>query len=147
MWDTWVQSLHQEDPVEKGIATHSSILAWESHGRRRLAGNSPWGRKESGTTEQLTLLLFMYFTIVRTLNMSCTLSACRALLTICTFKSFSSVQSLSRVWLFATLWIAARQASLSITNSRSSISSRHSLSSCSYSNIFSEMLFLPSQPS
>ena len=34
---------------------------------------------------------------------------------------FSSVQSLSHVWLFATLWIAARQASLSITNSRSSI--------------------------
>ena len=33
---------------------------------------------------------------------------------------FSSVQSLSRVWLFATLWIAARQASLSITNSQSS---------------------------
>ena len=31
----------------------------------------------------------------------------------------SSVQSLSRVWLFATLWIAAHQASLSITNSRS----------------------------
>ena len=33
---------------------------------------------------------------------------------------FSSVQSLSRVWLFAIPWIAARQASLSITNSRSS---------------------------
>ena len=32
---------------------------------------------------------------------------------------FSSVQSLSRVWLFETPWIAARQASLSITNSRS----------------------------
>ena len=32
---------------------------------------------------------------------------------------FSSVQSLSCVWLFATLWTAARQASLSITNSRS----------------------------
>ena len=31
---------------------------------------------------------------------------------------FSSVQSLSRVWLFATPWIAARKASLSITNSR-----------------------------
>ena len=31
---------------------------------------------------------------------------------------FSSVQSLSRVWLFATPWIAAHQASLSITNSR-----------------------------
>ena len=35
--------------------------------------------------------------------------------------AFSSVQSLSRVWLFATSWIAARQASLSITNSRSSL--------------------------
>ena len=34
---------------------------------------------------------------------------------------FSSVQMLSRVWLFATLWITARQASLSITNSRSSL--------------------------
>ena len=32
---------------------------------------------------------------------------------------FSSVQSLSRVWLFVTPWIAARQASVSITNSRS----------------------------
>ena len=34
---------------------------------------------------------------------------------------FSSVQSLSRVWLFGTPWIAAGQASLSITNSRSSL--------------------------
>ena len=34
---------------------------------------------------------------------------------------FSSVQSLSRVWLFATPWISARQASLSITNSRNSL--------------------------
>ena len=34
---------------------------------------------------------------------------------------FSSVQSLSRVWLFVTPWVAARQASLSITNSRSSL--------------------------
>ena len=37
---------------------------------------------------------------------------------------FSSVQLLSRVWLFATPWIAARQASLSITNSRSSLSEK-----------------------
>ena len=35
-------------------------------------------------------------------------------------SQFSSVQSLSRVWLFATPWIAVRQASLSITNSQSS---------------------------
>ena len=37
------------------------------------------------------------------------------------FSQFSSVQSLSRVQLFATPWITARQASLSITNSRSSL--------------------------
>ena len=28
MWETWVQSLSWEDPLEKGMATHSSILAW-----------------------------------------------------------------------------------------------------------------------
>ena len=28
LWDTWVQSLGQEDPMEKEMATHSSILAW-----------------------------------------------------------------------------------------------------------------------
>ena len=28
----WVQSLGQEDPLEKEMATHSSILAWKSHG-------------------------------------------------------------------------------------------------------------------
>ena len=38
---------------------------------------------------------------------------------------FSSVQSLSRVWLFATPWIAAHQASLSITNSRSPLRLRN----------------------
>ena len=28
MWETWVESLDQEDPLEKDMATHSSILAW-----------------------------------------------------------------------------------------------------------------------
>ena len=30
MWETWVQSVGWEDPLEKGKATHSSILAWRS---------------------------------------------------------------------------------------------------------------------
>ena len=30
MWETWVQSLGQEDPLEKEMATHSSILAWRN---------------------------------------------------------------------------------------------------------------------
>ena len=29
MWETWVRSLDQEDPLEKEMATHSRILAWE----------------------------------------------------------------------------------------------------------------------
>ena len=40
---------------------------------------------------------------------------------VCDIAQFSSVQSLSHVWLFATPWTAARQDSLSITNSRSSL--------------------------
>ena len=28
MWETWVQSLGWEDPLEEGMATHSSVLAW-----------------------------------------------------------------------------------------------------------------------
>ena len=37
------------------MTAHSSILAGKSHGQRSLVGCSPWGRKESGTTERLTL--------------------------------------------------------------------------------------------
>ena len=51
--ETWVQSLGWEDLLEKGMATHSSILAWKSHGWRSLVGYSPWGHKESDLTEQL----------------------------------------------------------------------------------------------
>ena len=39
MQETWVQSLGREDPLEKGMATHSSILAWripQTEGRRGL---------------------------------------------------------------------------------------------------------------
>ena len=53
--ETWVWSLGQEDPLEKGMTTHSSILAWETHGQRSLAGCGQQGRKESNTTEWLTL--------------------------------------------------------------------------------------------
>ena len=53
MRETWVQSLGQEDLLEKEMATHSSILAWKIHGWRSLVGYSSWGRKESDTTERL----------------------------------------------------------------------------------------------
>ena len=63
-----VQSLGREDPLEKGMATHSSILAWRIHGQRSLAGYSPWGRKESDTTERL---MFSFFTYCQNVS-SCT---------------------------------------------------------------------------
>ena len=43
-----------ERSLEKEMATHSSILPGESHGQRSLAGYSPWGHKESDTTELLS---------------------------------------------------------------------------------------------
>ena len=53
--ETRVQSLGWEDPLEKEMAIHSSILAWKSHGWRSLVGYSPRGHKESDTTERLHL--------------------------------------------------------------------------------------------
>ena len=53
MWETQVQSLGWEDPLEKEMATHSSTLAWKIHGQRSLVCYSPWGHRESDMTEQL----------------------------------------------------------------------------------------------
>ena len=53
--ETWVWSLVWEDPREKGMATHSSILVWRIHGQRSLAGCSPWSRRALDTAERLSL--------------------------------------------------------------------------------------------
>ena len=53
MWETWVRSLGQEDPPEKEMATHSSILAWRIPWTEELGGLQSTGRKESDTTERL----------------------------------------------------------------------------------------------
>ena len=44
-------SLGPEDPLEEGMATHSSILAWRIPWTKELGGYSPWGCKESDRTE------------------------------------------------------------------------------------------------
>ena len=88
----------------EGNGTHSSVLAW------RIPGTGePGGLPSVGSHKSRTRLKRLstehreeesgFFYLGRLV--------------------FSSVQSLSRVWLFATPWIAARQASLSITNSQS----------------------------
>ena len=45
-WETQVQPLGQEDPLEEGMATDPSILPGESHGQRNPVGYSPHGCKE-----------------------------------------------------------------------------------------------------
>ena len=61
MQETPVLSLGQEDVLDKGMATHSSCSCLENpNGRRSLAGYSPWSRKESDTTEQLSKHLLNY---------------------------------------------------------------------------------------
>ena len=98
MQETCAGSLGWEDPLEKGMATRSSILAWEIP-RDRGAWQLPfvgseepgsyrsWGRRESDTTEQLT-------------------------------HFFNSSEVLSHVRLFATPWSIVHQSPLSIGFSR-----------------------------
>ena len=53
MQDTWVQSLGQENPLEKEMATHPSILAWEIPWAKGPGGLQSMGSQESDTTERL----------------------------------------------------------------------------------------------
>ena len=54
VWETRVQSLGWEDPLEKERETHSSILAWKSPWTEEPGRlYSPWGCKESDMTERL----------------------------------------------------------------------------------------------
>ena len=68
MQEMHIQSLVQEDLLEKGMATHSSILPGEFHGQRSQASYSPWGQDtsmgsrhmESDTSEQLTISFLLH---------------------------------------------------------------------------------------
>ena len=57
MHETQVRFLGWEDPLEKGMATHSLLLPGEFHGQSNLTGYNPWGCQELHTTEQLSLSL------------------------------------------------------------------------------------------
>ena len=45
MWETWLRSLGWEDPLEKGMATHSSILAWRIPWTGQPGGLQSWGHR------------------------------------------------------------------------------------------------------
>ena len=51
MWETWIRSLGWEDPLEEGIATHSSILAW-----RIPMDRGAWWVPVHGVTKNLARL-------------------------------------------------------------------------------------------
>ena len=55
MQEMWVPSRDQEDPLEEGMQPPPVLLPAESLGRRSLVGYSPWGHKESDTTERLSM--------------------------------------------------------------------------------------------
>ena len=92
---TEIPSLDWEDPLEKGMATHSGILPGEFHGQRILVGYSPWGHKVLDRTESNTF--FHYFFLHKHAYM---------------LSHFSCVQ------LFVTLWIEAHQVPLAMGFSR-----------------------------
>ena len=59
MWETGVQSLGWEDSLEKEMATHFSILAWEITWTEEPGGLQSMGSKELYMTEKLTLLMYL----------------------------------------------------------------------------------------
>ena len=48
MWETWIQFLDQEDPLEKEMATHSNILAWEVPLAEEAGGLQSMGSQRVG---------------------------------------------------------------------------------------------------
>ena len=48
MWETWVRSLGQEDPLEKELATHFSILAWKIPWTEKPGRLQPMGSQRAG---------------------------------------------------------------------------------------------------
>ena len=146
LWETWVWSLGWEDPLEKGMATHSNTLAWrtpwteepsglQSMGSQRIRHGyflyllSNWASSGLNSSSaklhvfHLSSVLGNGATKLKEMQFSLTLFFLipQSKPYLFYFLQFSSVQSLSRVLLFATSWIAARQASLSVTNSQSSL--------------------------
>ena len=58
---TWVQSLVWEDPLERGMATHSTVLAWRIPWTEEPGRLQSWGHKESDTTEQRIHIMYTKF--------------------------------------------------------------------------------------
>ena len=73
MWETWVQSLGWEDPLEEGMATHSNILAWRIPWTEEPGGLQSMQYKELDTTEMTKHNVVINF---RGKNSNCLLPKC-----------------------------------------------------------------------
>ena len=102
-----------EDPLEEGMATHCSILAW------RIPGTGEPGGLLSMGSHRVRYDWSDLAAAAKTARMRTILREKRIChLEICLFDIVIVVQSLSCVWLFAIPWTAAHQASLSFTISQ-----------------------------
>ena len=61
MWETWVRSLGWEDPLEEGMATHSSILAWRISWTEGPGGLQSFGSQRVDMTERLSMRACSYY--------------------------------------------------------------------------------------
>ena len=119
MWETWVWSLGWQDSLEKGMTTHSSILAWRTPMIEETGGIQSTGLQRVGH-DWATKYTYMYILYMCVDSRGRCIMATGCSLYLCVFENcISSVQSLSHVWFFATPWTAVHQASLSITNTQS----------------------------
>ena len=106
---------------EKAMATHSSVLAWRTPGTGEPGGLPSMGSHRVGHDwRDLVVVVCTHYNVNYEVQGSFHFSVMFPVPKTVP-GVFSSVQSLSHVWLFATPWIIARQASLSITNSQSSL--------------------------
>ena len=74
--ETWVQSLGQEDPLEKKQQPIPVFLPGELYRQRSLAGYSPWGCKQSNMTERLTACILKLKVYKRHLDKLLTTNPC-----------------------------------------------------------------------
>ena len=79
MWEAWVQSLGGEDPLEKGMSIHSSILAWRIPMDRGAWWSTVCGDAKMDMTERLSTAQYMrYFVRSVTPNFSTLLTCLRS---------------------------------------------------------------------
>ena len=75
MQESRARFLGREDPLEKEMATHSSILAWRISWTEELAGYSPWGRKSRTQLSNYTTTTTLFEALsTAQMNMECCLS-------------------------------------------------------------------------